>query len=280
MYSSFVQLAPLYPQIRWVLNRIPTQLNDPVSGNLIWLNYYEAIPWFLKGVLAGEFSTSNEFVIVIPDLIGLFTIPTNFYYAGLLYSNPLAKLTAIFDDNFGEFALQDINLALQVAPTFQVFASFASWTYFPGNLSMIGKWEIGNQISVNEPKEDFDILLTNTTLATNILNLVPLWTKIVLDTQASTLRPREALILSKLNNEKLVDLSRISPVVSTRASEKVLNLKAQYFDNLNEVNPTIFCQSFLTNVLEEIFPIFNGCLDSTRLIESNQLHPNIRLVNL
>src|SRR5690606_26164818 len=76
LYDVVKAVAPLYPNI-WFLNtRIETILNDPTPQNVLWLEFHESIVWYLKGVLAAEFtasiSTTNDYVIHVPMQTGLF----------------------------------------------------------------------------------------------------------------------------------------------------------------------------------------------------------------
>jgi len=280
LYTFMVALAAQYPNIYWVANRIPTRMNTTVPWNTIWLNYHEPIVWFLKGVLAARFSDKNNFVISFPRFEGLFVVPMNIYLAGLRYVKPNANLTAILDPNFGQFAAQVVQFAVDRIPNWDVFASFPSWTFLPSNLSLAGKWEIGNQISVNSPQSDKDAQLTPTTLAATIYNVVPLWKDVVLRIKKGENMTRYYALVTKLDGTDLVTISRISPVVSFWTKIAVLALKKEYLDCTNDRHPELYCKDFISKVYREVLPIPNGCLDQTQSVESNLLHPSIAVIPL
>jgi len=275
LYVILQDLAPLFPTKLFVLSRIPTRLNVRYPNNTIFLAYHEHIVWFLKGVLAGKVSTSNEFIIHLPRIEGLFIVPTNFYYAGLLYANPNAVLYAFLTNNFGENAAKILNVSRNLVPSAQVFADYASWTYFAGNASSFNFLEIGNQISVNQPQTDVNIMLTDNTLAISVLNVVPLWSKVILDAKAGLPMTRRFHILSELNGDQLMDISRISPIVSNAIEKEIKKLTKKYLYHANDLHPQLHCEEFITNVIYDIYHIPNGCIDATQSIEEILLHPDI-----
>jgi basic membrane lipoprotein Med (substrate-binding protein (PBP1-ABC) superfamily) len=281
-YNFMVALAPQFPNIHWVTSRIPTRLNSPVPANTVWLHYYEHIVWFLKGVLAAKVSTnSSQFVISIPRFEGIFVVPTNFYYAGLKYVNPDAKLTAIVDPGFGEKALTVINFAINSVPYWEVYASFTSWTHTPGNLTLFNKLEIGNLISVNTAQSDKDVMLTPTTLTTTTFNVVPLWKQIVLKAMTGEDLTRYFVIAAEAeqNNNRLVDINYFSSLVPNHVKQEVQVLKTLYLQDLKGNRPSIMCQDFLVNIMKQIHPLPNGCIEPIQQIEGQLLHPDIPFLN-
>jgi len=229
LYTFMVALAAQYPDIYWIANRIPTRMNISVPWNTIWLNYHEPIVWFLKGVIAARFSQKNNFVITFPRFEGIFTVPMNVYLAGLRYVNRKANLTAILDPNFSEFAAQVVPFAVNTVPKWDVFASFTSWTFLASNLTIYGKYEIGNQYSVNSPQSDKNALLTPVTLAETEYNQVPLWKDVLLRIKKGENMTRFSTLKSKLSGTPLVTLSRISDLVPVSVKREVDSLKEKIF---------------------------------------------------
>jgi len=275
LYPPVKAVAQLFPHV-WFLNtRMETKMNDPVTGNVIFLELYEQIDWFLKGVLAAKFSASisstNNFVIHVPMIEGLFVMPTNFYYAGLLFANPNAKLTAIVHNTFGRDAALLVALASTLVPDYKVFAHFGSQTYYTSNLTNAGKYEMANTLSVYSPAVDYDVLVNNvTTLAFNIINLVPLWQGIVSDGAAGKdLTGRYDIILG--NN---VYLSNISSFVPPLISTEVRILAAIYL-RIPDGPLSLWCAPFIVQTMKQIFPVPNGCVDPIHIVEGSLLHPKI-----
>jgi len=282
-YNFMVALAPQFPNIHWVHSRIPTRLNSAVPANTVWLHYHENIVWFLKGVLAAKVSTnSSQFVISIPRFEGIFVVPTNFYYAGLKYVNPQAQLTALVDPGFGERASTVINFAINSVPYWEVYASFTSWTFTPGNLTLFNKLEIGNLISVNTEESDRAFLLTPTTLTTTTYNVIPLWKQVVLKAMAGDDLTRFFVIAaeSEKNNQHLVDLTYFSDLVTHKIKQEVQVLKTLYLQDNNNKQPVIMCEDFLVDIMKQIHPVPNRCLDPIQQIEGQLLHPNIPVLTV
>lgn len=273
-YDPVKAVAPFYPNVWWLMTRIETKMNDIVPPNMLWLEFYEQIVWFLKGVLAAKFSasisTTNDFIIHVPMIEGLFVMPTNFYYAGLKYVNPKANLTAIVHGTFGRDASILVNISLQISPNYKVFAHFGSQTYYTGNLTQAKKYEIANTLSTNSPQIDYDVLINNvTTLAFNILNAPPIWKKIILDGMNGVDLTRRYDII--LGNS--IYLSDISPLVSRSTNIFVNHLAKKY---LKSTNP-LFCEPFISQIMKEIFPFPNGCVDPIHIVEGSLLHPKINI---
>jgi len=279
-YPTVQTVAPLFPNVWFLLTRVETRLNNPISGNVIYLELYEQIAWYLKGVLAAKFSasisTTNNYVIHVPMIEGLFVMPTNFYYAGLLSVNPNANLTAILHNTFGRDAAQLVQLASMLVPDYKIFAHFGSQTYYTGNLTQYGKYEIANTLSVNSPALDYNVLVNNdTTLAFNIINLPPLWQGFVNDAVAGNdLTRRYDIILG--NN---VYLSPIAPFVPHLISTYVEVLGAIY-QRIPDGPFSLWCQPFIYQTMSQIFPVPNGCVDPIQIVEGSLLHPSIHVVNV
>jgi len=237
----------------------------------------------MKGVLAASFSSKQEFVIQIPVSTGspaLFITSTNFYYAGLLYQKPTAILKAIFHNTFGRDAQQIVQFAMNISSDFNVFADFASQTFFPGNLSAVGKYEIGNQMSVHSPASDVQAFTTSTTLTISVYDLVPLWQNVIKTARDEVDDLERAnFIRSRVKNTQLMYLSSFSSVVSEDTSEEISNLLEKYYFHLDQDHAQILCEDFITNVFKKIMPLPNGCVDVLQMVEGILLHPDILVYN-
>jgi len=200
----------------------------------------------------------------------------------LKYVNPDAQLTAIVDPGFGENASIVINFAINSVPYWEVWASFTSWTYTPGNLTQFNKLEIGNLISVNTAESDLAVMLTPTTLTTTTFNVVPLWKQIVLKAMTGEDLTRHFVIAAEgeNNNDRLVDIAYFSPLVPNQIKQDVQVLKTLYLQDMNGNRPTIMCQDFIVDIMKQIHQIPNGCLEPIQQIEGQLLHPNIPILNL
>jgi len=252
------------------MTRIETELNVPLPKNLIFVNLYEQVSWFLKGVLAADFSSSNDFVIQLPIFQGSFVMMVNFYYSGLLYVNPNANLTALIHNDFGRNAELSINVSHVQIPNWEVYAHFGSQTTYSGNLSSVGRYEIANILSVHSPLLHYAELSTNTTLATSIIELHPLWRDLILDGYNGE------DLTGRYDIGSSVSLSNISPVVSDSIVKNVLKLERKYKD-VEKKTRTLFCEDFIYDTMRRVFPTPNGCVDPIHIIEGILLHPDIHI---
>lgn len=302
-------IAPIYPNVWFLMSRIGSKMmNDPIqSGNIMSLEFYEHVPWFLKGVLASKFSktisTTNDFIMHVPTISGslLFPMLTNFYYAGLKYANPDANLTIIAHGTFGRDAEEIVNLATRISPTFNVFAHYGSQNYYTGNLTSIGKYEIANVLSINSPKEDYDILENNiTTLAFTILDMPVYWEKIIID----GIHQKENNRINNQFNLRRFDvilggstISKISPILVPNRIKKIINLLEKKYNNgifvsnnsendrnVERMNTfpsfsKLFCEPFIYRIMREFYQIPNNCLDPSLLLGELLLHPKINIYN-
>jgi len=288
-YSSLVRAAIKFPSKWWIASRTPTLFNQYIPPNVLFLEYYESVLWYLKGVLAGLVSTSNNFVIMIPQMavppfsitaVPPYIVLSNCYYAGLLSVNSQANLTALL----GTFGFNDeeklVNKSLEIYPDLKIFAHFASQANYPAKLAARGLLGIENQLSVNSPQSDFNALLQDHILVLNLWNVVPLWKSVLLQLVQGTNLTRTLTIASEEGGEELIFLSRISPIVPQNIKKKVLKLQRDYITKNNLEDPTFFSDPFLKRVFNGVSLIPNDLrVPEVTLLENTQLHPNIFFVN-
>jgi hypothetical protein len=271
--KSIKQIAGNYQNTWFLTTRMGTKMNDPIQpANVFSLEFYEHVPWFLKGVLAAKFSKSNNFVIHGPIVSGsiVFNMLTNFYYAGLRYVNPLANLTLIGHGTFGGDAEAIVNVSIQIVPDYEIFAHYGSQTYYTGNLTKFGKYEMANVLSVNSPSVDYNVLTNNsTTLAFNVLNMAKKWQEFIIDgSNGKDLTRRYDIIL--LGYLRLSEIGRFVP---KNTVNHVKSLEKKYLENGSK----LFCEKFIYQIMRETCQIQNGCVDSTLFIEGTLLHPRINI---
>jgi len=288
-YSGIVRAAMKYPSKKWIASRMPTLFNQYNPPNVLFLEYFEAAVWFIKGALAGLMSTSNNFIIMIPQMsapgffinqVPPYFVNSNCYYAGLLSVNSAANLTAVY----GTFGFNDedkiLNYSLSIYPDLKVFAHFASQANYPGKLASRGLLGIESQLSVNSPQSDFNALLQDHILTLTLWNVLPLWKATLLSLVQGNNLTRTLTIASETDGEELVKLSRISPIVPPNIKKQVLKLQRNLITKNDMQDPQFLSNPYLKQVFKGITLIPNDLrVSEVTLLENAQLHPDIHFAN-
>jgi len=74
---------------------------------------------------------------------------------------------------------------------------------------------------------------------------------------------------------QLIDLGRISPIVSYSIKKDIEKLRRKYLLKLNQQEPTLNCENFILQFMRKVFHVANDCVDLTQAIEQSNLHTDI-----
>jgi len=165
-------------------------------------------------------------------------------------------------------------------PILTVFQAFLNW---PSIAIRENRVLIENQLGVNSPTSDFEALLTGPTGHPEVLFLV-MWNHIALykeiinsviagEYQSGTIN----YISTNSDMEKVLFLSRLSPLIPNDLKNKMLNLEKKYITK--DYKNNILCEPSVVNNLKDTYEILNSCISTDSAIFRKDISPKIKMVN-
>jgi len=278
---EFQRAVNTFKEKYWIATRTAIPFpNLAVPNNTIWIHSFEPIVWFLKGALAASYSNSSDFCFGIPLRFNTsqYITAANFYFAGLRYINPNARLIAVnsIRPSFNERAVLD--KCLEIIPNYEVHTALPAQIFYPPIIEEYNLTIIENQVGFNGPLSDVEAVLGfNVTLTATLWHLQPILEQVLLKLSQGVDMQRDFILVSEVNKKPIVKLAPISPLVPEPIIKDIEKLQEKFLTKMHDVNnPALYCDESVVKILKHVYLVPNGkCINVVSPLNGAIFHPDI-----